>query len=83
MLILTRKEGEKIIIGGDIKISIISIIDNQVKIGIEAPADVKILREELYEKLKQSISESALQAKPEIEEIVKLKLNKNDESTQK
>lgn len=81
MLILTRKEGEKIIIGGDIKISIISIIDNQVKIGIEAPADVKILREELYEKLKQSISESALQVKPEIEEITKLRLNKNDKSS--
>ncbi len=76
MLILTRKEGEKIVIGGDIKISIISIIDNQVKIGIEAPADVKILREELYEKLKQNISESALQQKPEIEDLTKLRLNK-------
>ncbi len=80
MLILTRKEGEKIIVGGEVKISIISIIDNQVKIGIEAPADVKILREELYEKLKQSISESALQTKPDIEQITKLGLNKNGKS---
>jgi carbon storage regulator len=78
MLILTRKEGEKVFIGSDIKISIISVSENQVKVGIEAPPNVKILREELYEKIKQSMIESKLQTKPEIDELSNLKLNKNE-----
>lgn len=78
MLILTRKEGEKVYIGTDIKISIISVSENQVKVGIEAPPNVKILREELYEKIKQSMIESKLQTKPEIDELSNLKLNKNE-----
>jgi carbon storage regulator len=78
MLILTRKEGEKVFIGTDIKISIISVSENQVKVGIEAPPNVKILREELYEKIKQSMIESKLQTKPEIDELSNLKLNKNE-----
>ncbi|MFH1194320.1 MAG: carbon storage regulator [bacterium] len=48
MLVLSRKEKEKIRLGSNIVISILMISENQVKIGIEAPGDVKILREELY-----------------------------------
>ena len=48
MLVLTRKQGEKIRIGANIIISVLSTSDNQVKIGIEAPADMKILREEIF-----------------------------------
>lgn len=54
MLVLTRKPGEKIHIGSNLTISVISVSENQVKIGIDAPPDVKIYRAELYEKLLES-----------------------------
>ena len=54
MLVLTRKINEEIRLGADISIKIISISDNQIKIGIEAPKAVQILRGEVYEKIKES-----------------------------
>ncbi len=48
MLKLTRKTGESIIIGDDIRVTVLNINGNQVRIGIDAPDDVIILREELY-----------------------------------
>lgn len=46
MLVLTRKIGTNILIGDDIKISLISVDGDKARIGIEAPRDVRILREE-------------------------------------
>lgn len=51
MLILTRKTGEEIIIADNIKTKILSIRGNQVKIGIEAPEEIVILRKEVLEKI--------------------------------
>ncbi|MDG2079050.1 MAG: carbon storage regulator, partial [Pseudomonadales bacterium] len=47
MLILTRKSGEKIRIAGDIELTVLHVSGSQVKIGIDAPEDVTIMREEL------------------------------------
>jgi len=47
MLILTRRPGESILIGDDIEVTIMRIGGNQVRIGIEAPKDISIVREEL------------------------------------
>ena len=58
MLALTRKKNEAIIIGGDIKITVIDIKDGKVRLGIEAPKDVNIHREELYIDIKNE-NESA------------------------
>ena len=44
MLVITRKENEKITIGKDITITVVKLSSNQVKIGIEAPEDLKIWR---------------------------------------
>tara|TARA_R110002096_G_scaffold315227_4_gene509461 strand:- start:942 stop:1106 length:165 start_codon:yes stop_codon:yes gene_type:complete len=49
MLCLSRRVGESIIIDGDIKVTVLRINSSQVKIGIAAPDDVLILREELVE----------------------------------
>ena len=51
MLILTRKENQKIRIGNNIVLNIISISDNNVKIGIEADKSVSIFREEVYQQI--------------------------------
>jgi carbon storage regulator len=59
MLVLTRKVGQTINIGDTIQIKIVEIGNGFVKLGIEAPKDLPIYREELYEKLKQLNQESA------------------------
>jgi len=47
MLVLSRKPGEKIQIGGGITVTVLELTQNRVRIGIDAPQDVRILREEL------------------------------------
>ncbi|MFZ5996151.1 MAG: carbon storage regulator CsrA [Nitrospirota bacterium] len=59
MLVLTRKTGQIITIGDTIQIKIVEIGNGFVKLGIDAPKDMPIYREELYEKLKQLNQESA------------------------
>ena len=51
MLILTRNQNESIVIDDDIRITVLSDNYGQVRLGIEAPDDVEIWREEIYEKL--------------------------------
>lgn len=50
MLILTRRIGESLIIGDDIEVVVLGIQGNQIRLGVKAPEDVTILREELYHK---------------------------------
>lgn len=76
MLVLKRKPNEKIRIGSDIVISIISVSEHQVKIGIEAPDDIKILREEIYETVKQHTIEATKLSKELAQDIKKLPINK-------
>ena len=51
MLLLTRRPGEKLIINDNVTVTVLSIKGNQVRIGIEAPRDVKVHREEIYERI--------------------------------
>ncbi len=53
MLILTRKKDEAIRVGEDIRIVLVQIKGGQVRIGIECPSTVRVLREELYEAVRQ------------------------------
>ena len=51
MLILTRRVGETLIIDDDVEVQILGVKGNQVRIGIEAPDDVSVHREEIYQKI--------------------------------
>ena len=51
MLILTRKPGERICIGDDVEVTIISTRGNQVRLGVSAPRDVAVHREEIYRRI--------------------------------
>ena len=53
MLVLTRKKDEAIRIGDDILIKVIAVDKNTVRLGIEAPKELSILREELYEAIRE------------------------------
>lgn len=76
MLILTRKINEEIKIGSDISIKILSLSDNQVKIGITAPNAVQIYRGEVYEKVIQyTLEASASNANKDID-LSKFKIQK-------
>ncbi|MBI5816294.1 MAG: carbon storage regulator CsrA [Nitrospinae bacterium] len=59
MLVLTRKLGESVTIGDNIKISVIDIKGRQVRLGIEAPADMTIHREEVYAKIQEENQRAA------------------------
>ncbi len=58
MLVLTRKAGEGIIIGDDIKITVVELKGGGVRLGIEAPRDLKIHRQEVFDKIKQENKEA-------------------------
>lgn len=60
MLVLTRREGEKIVLGGSIEITVAEIQGDKVRLGIQAPKDVEILRGELFEAARSANREAAL-----------------------
>ena len=59
MLILTRRVGEKLMIGDDISVTILGVKGNQVRIGVHAPSDVEIHREEIYARVRQERASSS------------------------
>ncbi len=73
MLILTRKVGECIVIGDIIKVHIIEIRGQQVRVGIEAPADTLIYREEIYRKIEE---ENRLASNIELNQLISIEKEK-------
>ncbi|HMK85873.1 MAG TPA: carbon storage regulator CsrA [Steroidobacteraceae bacterium] len=53
MLILTRRVGETVMIGHDVTVTVLGVKGNQVRIGVNAPKDVAVHREEIYERIKR------------------------------
>jgi carbon storage regulator len=57
MLILTRRVGETVMIGNDVTVTVLGVKGNQVRIGVNAPRDVAVHREEIYERIKREEQE--------------------------
>lgn len=76
MLILTRKLNEEIVIDGEITIKIISISENQVKLGFDAPKNIEINRKEVFEKVKESLLKAAEMKKEIPNNLIGLRPNK-------
>ena len=69
MLILTRKIEESIKIGDTITVKILSVADGQVKIGIDAPRDLKVHRTEVYEEIQRQNLEAAKTSRTDVSSV--------------
>ncbi len=79
MLILTRKVGESIVIGDDIVIKVVETGKNSIRIGIDAPKDISVLRKEVFDSIQQENILSSRGDKIDITKAAKLIGNKKTE----
>ena len=68
MLILTRKVGEALMVGDDVNITVLGVKGNQVRIGVSAPKEVAVHREEIYQRIQKEKNQAT---KPEQEKFEK------------
>ncbi len=62
MLIITRRPGEKIMLGDDVVVEVMEIVGNQVRLGLQAPQSVRVYREEIWLAVKEENRAAADQA---------------------
>jgi carbon storage regulator len=67
MLVLTRKSNQSIMIGDDIEVSVLSIMGEKVRVGIQAPRDIPVFRKEVYLEIQQ---EKAAGSRAEVDEAL-------------
>jgi carbon storage regulator len=64
MLILTRRVGETVMIGNEVTVTVLGVKGNQVRIGVNAPKDVAVHREEIFERIKREQDQDSRAATP-------------------
>jgi carbon storage regulator len=71
MLVLTRKSNQSIMIGDDIEVSVLAIMGEKVRIGIQAPRDIPVFRKEVYLEIQDERVAAAKGAREEVDEALK------------
>lgn len=80
MLILSRKPGETVVIDGRIRVRVIRVEGDVVKIGIDAPAEVSIHRQEVYDEIQRSNQEAVTSEQPIVPRILRKNRAKQEEN---
>ena len=75
MLVLSRKTNESIVIDGNITVSVLRVDHDNVRLGIEAPLEIPVLRKEIYEEIKTNNLEAAGSAKRKVRQVKQLVKN--------
>jgi carbon storage regulator len=70
MLVLTRKSNQSIMIGDEIEVSVLAIMGEKVRIGIEAPRSIPVFRKEVYLDIQQDTAESAAETRQQVDEAL-------------
>jgi carbon storage regulator len=70
MLVLTRKSNQSIMIGDDIEVSVLSIMGEKVRIGIQAPRDIPVFRKEVYLEIQQERAEQLAGVSNEVDQAL-------------
>ena len=70
MLVLTRKSNQSIMIGDDIEISVLAIMGEKVRIGVDAPRAVPVFRKEVYEEIQADRGEAGGDGREDVEEAL-------------
>ena len=73
MLVITRKTGEGLVIDNNIRIVVTEVSKDRVKIGIDAPKEIRVVREELFDTEKQNVAASSAIPKEVMEKLLKNK----------
>ena len=75
MLVLSRKTNESIVIDGNVTVSVLRVDNDNVRLGIEAPLEIPVLRKEIYEAIKTNNEMAAGSAKRKVKQIKQLVKN--------
>jgi len=70
MLVLSRKTNESIIIDGNVTVSVLRVDNDNVRIGVEAPLEIPVMRKEIYEEIKTNNEKAAGSAKQRVKQLV-------------
>ncbi|MBI92944.1 MAG: carbon storage regulator [Gemmatimonadaceae bacterium] len=71
MLVLTRKAGESIVIGSQIRITVLEMQGRQIRLGIEAPSEIPVHRGEVYERIKEENEQAVMAGADELKALSK------------
>ena len=76
MLVLTRKAGECIVVGSDIRITVLEVQGRQIRLGIEAPSDISVHRGEVYTRIKEENERAVKGGKEELQALSQVRKGK-------
>jgi carbon storage regulator len=71
MLVLTRKRNQSIMIGDDIEVSVLAITGDKIRLGIQAPREIPVFRDEVYREIREQTAAAGGSERAEVDEALK------------